>query len=153
MLVDSDGSLINEESSQLMESEGGSLGGSQYETVQSPEAEMQERVMEMSSGSSTPVALDTPTTSNVRGKQIIRKKKVTSTLPSVNSLVETCASVGETLNKYIEQSAREAQKDISNDDYYYALSLAESLSQIKDPKKKLLLKSQFLVMIADALTD
>ncbi|XP_030762713.1 uncharacterized protein LOC115887431 [Sitophilus oryzae] len=84
-------------------------------------------------------------------KQGFKRKILES--PSMDKLLEKCCNVGESINDFIKQSSGDIKKEIGNDNYYFALSLAESLSKIKSEKKLLKIKSKILLLLADELED
>lgn len=52
------------------------------------------------------------------------------------------------MNENLEKDKKE---NVSTEDYHFMLSMVESMKKIKSEKEKLILKSQFLVQIAEVI--
>lgn len=99
------------------------------------------------SGTSTPVL----SSSKLRKEKNIKRKREIEDQP-VNNLVETCSTIGQNLNMFLRQSALDASQENKEDELFGA-SLAQSLSQIKNGKMKMILKSKILLLVSEELED
>ena len=80
----------------------------------------------------------------LRFKANLKKKKGTEPL---DKLVSTCTTIGHDISNILNQKNVETH----DEDYYFAISMTESLKKIENPAKKLKLKASFLVQLADAI--
>ncbi|CAH1183922.1 unnamed protein product [Phaedon cochleariae] len=135
IMVDADGEVSQE------------ISNSDNEMSQDPDPQSEtELSQEMPSTSKRTLSNITnlPSSSSMKGKQ---PKKRKSDVP-LDQLVETCSSVGKSITNFFKSSP---DSNIGKDDYHFGLSVAESISKIKDERKKLGIKAEIFVIISDAI--
>lgn len=100
--------------------------------------------------SSTPTA--STSSSKLRKERNTKRKRTDDLEEPVKHLVDTCSTIGSNLNMLIRQSALDLSEQ-NQEDYLFAASLAQSLSKVKNEKKKLIVKSKILVLVAEELDN
>lgn len=100
------------------------------------------------SGTSTPLHLSS---SSIRKEKSLKRKREQENQP-IDTLMDTCSTIGQNLNLFLRQSSLDTSEAIKEDQLFGA-TLAHSLSKIKNAKRKTILKSKMLLLVAEELED
>lgn len=77
-------------------------------------------------------------------KKASGKRKHEDSNEPLEKLLASCTNIGQNFETFLNQNL------LQNEDYHFALSIVQSLRQIPNKKKKLLLKAKILTQIAEA---
>lgn len=72
----------------------------------------------------------------------------------LEGLVNTCSKLGADISNILKENSDMVQKDLealNREDFYFAMSIVQSMQKTKNEKEKLLLKAKFIVDIANVV--
>lgn len=89
----------------------------------------------------------TPLSSSINRSSKSQKNDV-----CLNNFMSKCTDIGSNITSLLNENLEKDKKEnVSTEDYHFMLSMVESMKKIKSEKEKLILKSQFLVQIAEVI--
>lgn len=141
MIVSEDGMLVEHEGSDDADAnkENSFLDESQQTSQEEMGSSYQTQISESFNKRAAPEKI-----SSLRLDRQGTTKRKKNDVPLEN-LVASCTSIGNSIATLLNP----ATNSLSKEDYHFGLSIAESLGKISNPKKKLALKAQILLLIAE----
>lgn len=134
--------------------------------------EWDDYVIDLDDGILSPISIDTERAqSSLSGTNSLaephsskKKRKLNDTSPSIktgksqksevclNNFMEKCTDIGSNISYLLKENLKTDTSDtLPNEDYHFMWSMVETMRKIKSEKEKLILKSNFLLQVAEVI--